>query len=77
MEVANSEHEQTPKHRKRQRDQATAAEEEQDTVPVPTRRGRRRSQSSASPEDTTYSGPQNQTERDAAQDAAPTSPHHD
>ncbi len=72
MEVATSDNEHTPKRRKRQRNQAAAGEEEEDAAPAPGPRGRR-SQSSASPEDTTYSGPQNQTE----QDAAPTSPDHD
>jgi hypothetical protein len=72
MEVATSDNEHTPKRRKRQRNQAAAGEEEEDAAPAPGPRGRR-SQSSASPEDTTYSGPQNQTE----QDAAPTSPDND
>jgi len=67
--VATSDNEHIPINRKRHRVPATVQEEE-DAAPAQTPRSRQRSQSSASPEDTTYFGPQNQTE----QDAAPTSP---
>ncbi len=73
MEVATSDNEQTPKRRKRQRNQAAAGDEEEDTAPAPTPRSRHRSRSSASPEEITYFGPQNQTE----QEAVPTSPDND
>jgi hypothetical protein len=72
MEVAASDNEHIPKNRKRNRIPATVQEEEH-AAPAQTPRSHQRSQSSASPEDTTYFGPQNQTE----QDAAPTSPGND
>ena len=71
MQVATSDNEPIEKNRKRHR-VATVAEEE-GAVPAQTPRRRQRSQPSESPEDTTYYGPQNQTEHDAA----PTTPSND
>ena len=72
MEVATSDNEPIEKNRKRNRGSATVAEEE-DAAPAHTPRRRPRSQPAESPEETTYFGPQNQTEHDDA----PTAPSND
>ena len=65
MEVATSDNEPMEKNRKRNRVSATVAEED-DAAPAHTPRRRQRSQPAESPEETTYFGPQNQTEHDDA-----------
>ncbi len=76
MEVAASDNEPILETRKRKNAPATVAEEE-DAAPESTPRRRDRSQSSTSLDEDTYYGPQNRAENDAAQNAAPTSPHND
>ena len=72
VEVPTSDNEPREKNRKRNRGSAPVAEEE-GAVPAHEPRRRHRSQSSESPEETTYHGPQNQTEHDDA----PTAPSND